>query len=93
MLKSLSTHSRYMARHPKVSTAGSAVVALEPEVVRDLLFGPPIYHLLITGAPMGEHLLEAAFGAVWEAIAAPPSRGRSGRPRATARRHRPTVIR
>jgi AcrR family transcriptional regulator len=66
---------------------------LEPEVVRDLLFGPPIYHLLITGAPMGEQLLEAAYGAVWEAIAAPPSRGRSGRPRATARRSRSTVVR
>jgi AcrR family transcriptional regulator len=47
---------------------------LDPEVMRDLLFGPAIYHLLITGEPIGKRGLRASFDATWSAIAARPVR-------------------
>jgi AcrR family transcriptional regulator len=44
---------------------------LDPEIMRDLLFGPAIYRLLITGTPMSKRALTRAFEVTWSAIAAP----------------------
>lgn len=44
---------------------------VDPAVIRDLIFGPPIYHLLITGTPMSEDMLRTGFELVWQAIAEP----------------------
>jgi AcrR family transcriptional regulator len=44
---------------------------LPADVLRDLIFGPAIYRLLITGKPMNERELDTTFEATWCAIAAP----------------------
>jgi AcrR family transcriptional regulator len=52
--------------------SGQLRADLEPHLALDLLFGPPIYHLLLTGEPMGTRRLKATFAAVWRALAARP---------------------
>ncbi|WP_086826708.1 TetR/AcrR family transcriptional regulator [Allokutzneria sp. NRRL B-24872] len=44
--------------------AGVLRTDLSPEVIRDLLLGPLVYHWLVTGAPMPESDTEALFTAV-----------------------------
>ncbi|WP_165401546.1 TetR/AcrR family transcriptional regulator [Herbihabitans rhizosphaerae] len=40
------------------------------DLVRDLVFGPPVYHQLITGNPMSTRRLSQTFDAAWRALSA-----------------------
>ncbi len=45
---------------------------LSEGTLRNLIFGPPIYHLLLTGEPMSPDELRVTFDAMWRAVAANP---------------------
>jgi len=49
---------------------GSRYPDLPAAALRDLIFGPAIYRLLMTGKPMNKAELAATFDATWRAIAA-----------------------